>query len=414
MCKIMIMTARSPLQHSIQPFTSSMIVPRNGWRIVLRRVSLYLLCWGVLIAALSLQFARMASITWPQALYAVGPDWLGWMVVAPLLYLLSSRLPLEKQNWMRAIPAHLAAGTSALLLVNTTRALVGSPIPPHLGVKWKQGMPAQDSNTLQQAFALVPPERFALRSPQTDPPPFPFKPGAGWMLRFGLPFNLPMLLLIVAAAHALHFYKRAQERGVHALELEAGLARARFDVLKMQIQPHFLFNALNSIAALLHEDPEAADEMIGALSEFLRFTLANSGRREVSLQEELEFVRRYLMIEHVRFGDHLQFKVEAAPDILNAFVPVLILQPLVENAVRHALAGTGGVKIVVHACRKGVQLSLTVKDDGPGALNGVGGGGIGLANTRARLRELHGDRAGIIISPTGGFAVELTMPFRTE
>jgi len=135
----------------------------------------------------------------------------------------------------------------------------------------------------------------------------------------------------------------------------------------------------------------------------------------VSLREELEFVRHYLAVERVRFGDRLQFETEAASDALKAQVPVLILQPLVENAVRHALAPAGAsrVTIAVFACRKNDLLSVVVKDDGPGMLNAESGEGIGLANTRARLKELHGDKAHIHISGTPGFAIELIMPYRS-
>jgi len=387
------------------------MVTGNTWRTLLRNWCLCLLCWAGVTAALSLQLARMTSMGWPDALRVTGGAWLGWAIAAPLLYLLTSRLPLAKKTWRVSVPAHLAAGVAALALVNLTQSLAGPQSPMILKMPPDMQPPGADA-----APGPIPPKgMFVLQgfAPAGGRPPFGPQRG-DWIFRFGLPMHLPALLVIMAAAHALHFSHRAQERERQALELSAGLARARFDALKMQIQPHFLFNALNSIAALVHKDAEAADQMIGALSEFLRFTLASSERREVTLIEELEFVRRYVAIEQVRFDDRLQFETEAAPDILNALVPMLILQPLVENAVRHALARVPGVRITVRAHRGGGLLHIAVHDDGPGTPGAQPSEGIGLANTRARLRELHGDRASVEIRADDGFTVALTMPFQTS
>jgi LytS/YehU family sensor histidine kinase len=236
--------------------------------------------------------------------------------------------------------------------------------------------------------------------------------GPEWFYRLRLPLHLPVWFIVIAASHALYFYRRGQEKERQALELAAGLAQARLDALKMQIQPHFLFNALNSIAALVHKDPAAADEMIGALSEFLRCTLAGSARQEVPLLEELEFVRRYLAIELVRFGDRLQCELDVPPETFGALVPMLILQPLVENAVRHGLSTVSGpASLTIRARREREMLRIVVADNGPGPGSG-GGEGIGLANTRARLRELHGDKSRVEIRTDGGCTVEINLPFR--
>jgi LytS/YehU family sensor histidine kinase len=253
--------------------------------------------------------------------------------------------------------------------------------------------------------------------PPGEPPPDAQPPRNAatpdWFFRYRLPRHLPILFVVFAMSHALFFYKRGQEREKQTLELTAGLAQARLDALKMQIQPHFLFNALNSIAALVHKDANAADEMIGALSEFLRCTLTSSARHEVPLLEELEFVRRYLAIELVRFGDRLQCTQDAPPETFGALVPMLILQPLVENAVRHGLSAVSGpARLTIRARRENGTLRLTVSDNGPGP-GEKPEEGVGLANTRARLRELHGDAARVEIRTADGFTVELTLPFRT-
>jgi LytS/YehU family sensor histidine kinase len=243
-------------------------------------------------------------------------------------------------------------------------------------------------------------------------PPGSFRPSFAVFFLVG--FRLPIYLAIVSLAHALHFYRRSREREHRSLELTASLAQARLEALKMQIQPHFLFNALNAISALVHKDPEAADEMIGALSDFLRLTLESSGEQELPLRRELEFVERYLAVEKVRFGERLRFSIEAAPDTMAALVPALLLQPLVENAVRHGLEpqlrpGT----LSIRAQREGDALLLSITDDGAGLpKTHPSREGIGLANTRARLRELYGDRARLELRNEKGVSVRIALPYR--
>jgi len=219
---------------------------------------------------------------------------------------------------------------------------------------------------------------------------------------------------LISAAHALLFYRRSKERERRSLELEATLAKSRLEALTMQLQPHFLFNALNAIAALVHKNPDAADEMLAALSDLLRLTLETSREQELPLRRELEFVERYLMIEHVRFGDRLQFELDVAPETEAALVPTFLLQPLVENAVRHGLEPrSGNGKLVIRARRDNGSLRLSVEDNGVGLSDGKPGReGIGLANTRARLHELYDGAANVELRNRDGLTVELTLPFR--
>jgi len=201
--------------------------------------------------------------------------------------------------------------------------------------------------------------------------------------------------------------------------LEAQLVQAQLQALKMQLHPHFLFNTLNSISALLHHDPELADRMIARLGDFLRLTLDNSGAQEVTLQKELEFLKCYLEIERVRFQDRLTVSYDVAPETLEAMVPNLVWQPIVENAIRHAIAPRAGKgQIEVRAQRTGAKLQLQVQDDGPGLptnqnSNGSSSKGVGLANTRERLRQLYGSnhRFELANGSGRGLVVTLEIPF---
>src|SRR4029079_2186861 len=163
--------------------------------------------------------------------------------------------------------------------------------------------------------------------------------------------------------------------------------------LKMQLHPHFLFNTLNSISALLDEDVDAADQMLARLGDLLRMTLENSGAQEITLQEELEFLRCYLEIEQVRFNDRLTVDMKIEPATLDAQVPNLILQPIVENAIKHGIVSRiAPGRIEISAIRYGGSLKLQVRDNGPGlhpgeASSGRVKEGLGLANTRARLEQ---------------------------
>lgn len=197
-----------------------------------------------------------------------------------------------------------------------------------------------------------------------------------------------------------------------------GLAhRARLQTLRLQLNPHFLFNTLNAVSTLVAESRTAeANRMISRLSDFLRRTLDQPDIDEVPLAEEIGFVREYLEIEGVRFGDRLRVELSVAPNAEDALVPAMILQPLVENAVRHGvLAREDGGMIVIQAVREGQSLRLEVHDDGPGvgAIEAVNAG-VGLSNTRERLTELYGTNAELLLSRSGhgGLEASIRLPYR--
>ena len=223
-----------------------------------------------------------------------------------------------------------------------------------------------------------------------------------------VPLNLLTYAAIVAATHGLDAYRRGREA-------RALLAEARLDLLKSQLQPHFLFNALHSIAELMHHDVDAADRALTRVSELLRATLEAGGRHEIRLAEEIALVERYLDIEQIRLGDRLATRVDVEAKALDALVPIFVLQPLVENAVRHGIASrTAGGNVLLHARAGDGELRIDIEDDGPG-FDAAATERIGLTNTRARLAGLYGgaQRLEIGRSASGGAAVRVVLPFRT-
>ena len=222
---------------------------------------------------------------------------------------------------------------------------------------------------------------------------------------------------LIGLRHAVDYYRKYQERELKATQLEARLAEAQLQALKMQLQPHFLFNTLHAISALVHKDVEAADRMITRLSEFLRITLDSVGIQEVPLKTELESLDKYLDIEQVRFGSRLTVVRSIAPETLDLLVPNLILQPLVENAVRHGIAPrAAGGRIEIHARRQDGRLLIDISDDGPGSPEGSPRDGVGLANTRTRLRQLYGSAQTLDLrsEPGAGFRVTLALPLHAR
>ncbi|HKO15299.1 MAG TPA: histidine kinase [Gemmatimonadaceae bacterium] len=219
---------------------------------------------------------------------------------------------------------------------------------------------------------------------------------------------------LLAVYHALVYYRVSQDRALRASQLEARLAQAQLQMLRMQLQPHFLFNTLHSISALMHRDVQRADSMIAALSDLLRMSLRSTGAQEVSVREEVDFLQRYVEIMSLRFGDRLRVAVNVDPDVLDARMPALLLQPLVENAFRHGFGeGTRAGRVSVDVARDGDLLRCEVTDNGRGfPLDGVREG-VGLSNTRARLQHLHGDRHSCEVhaAPGGGTRVRLSFPF---
>jgi two-component system LytT family sensor kinase len=237
---------------------------------------------------------------------------------------------------------------------------------------------------------------------------------------FGFYIDLIIASLIIIAVHALFYYRRFRAGELEQASLKTQLAQAQLKALKMQLHPHFLFNTLHSISSLVLEDPPRANSMIARLGDFLRLTLEHSNRQLVTLKEETEFVRCYLEIEQVRFGDRLTVNLAIDPSADSAQVPHLILQPVVENALQHAIAprATPG-RIAIEARRLGSRVRIEVLDSGPGLtspVDSVQGHGVGLNNVQARLAQLYDGNFSFTMrnSPGGGLSVVLELPFQIE
>ena len=318
--------------------------------------------------------------------------WIMWACLAPVIFWIARRVPIEREHWIRNVILNVLAG---VVLAVGHRVI-------YLFLAWLVFVAPHDP--ISSILNLY-----------------------GYLLFFNLPTGLMSYAAILLVSHMLGYYQRFQEEELKASRLKAELAEARLRIteaqlqaLKMQLQPHFLFNTLNSISALLGEDVEAADEMVARLGDFLRMTLDNSGAQEVSLQQELEFLRSYLEIERVRFQDRLTVDLQVESESLDARVPNLILQPIVENAIKHGIVqriGPGLIEIRAE-CHDGA-LQLRITDNGPG-LESDGPGdvvfkeGLGLSNTRARLQQLYGTRQRFILSRASGGGLEVTMeiPFQ--
>jgi two-component system, LytTR family, sensor kinase len=231
-------------------------------------------------------------------------------------------------------------------------------------------------------------------------------------------YNLLTYWVIVAVSHAFDYYRKFRERELRASELERHLVQAKLRALQMQLNPHFLFNTLHSISSLMHKDVDAADRMIARLSDLLRAALAGADTQIVSLRKELDLLQLYLGIEQIRFGSRLTIEMKIAPETMNAQVPNLILQPIVENAIKHGIerrARPGCISLEAH--RHNGTLELAVSDNGAGLGDkGQIKEGVGISNTRARLRELYGETHRFELRPAqeGGVRVELSFPFREE
>lgn len=306
-----------------------------------------------------------------------------WALATPLVLLAARLIPVERNNWLRSSLLHIPI--SILLSVAVTAL-------GHIFLWLRIGYPLGRSLSLERMT------RFVIAN---------FSEGIG------------IYLLIALTAYAFSYYRRYRQGQVRALQLEAQLSQAQLEALKMQLHPHFLFNTLHSISALLSKDTEAARRMITRLGDFLRLTLENSGAQEVTLQQEMEFLRCYLEIERVRFQDRLITRLNISPQVLDARVPNLILQPIVENAIRHGIAprSTPGI-IEIEAKPHNGSVRIQVRDNGPGmpqhrSADSLFRKGLGLANTETRLERLYGPAHlfDLANDPEGGLVVTLEIPF---
>jgi signal transduction histidine kinase len=307
--------------------------------------------------------------------------WYAWAVLVPFILWMARRYRFGRHTWRLSAVAH------TLGVVAATAAHAALTISARVGILHLDGRQAEWWPLFKELFFL----------------------NADW--------EMMTYWAVAGLSHALHFHHESQERQIASAQLEARLAEAQLAALQRQLHPHFLFNTLNTISALMHRDIEAADAMLERLSDLLRLTLDRISLQQVALKDELDFIDKYLEIEHTRFGDRLKVHFDIAPGTLDALVPTLLLQPLVENAVRHGIAPkVGGGRIEIAARRDGDRLRLVVRDNGAGlgsdtlqAFNT----GVGLSNTRSRLEHLYGEQQRFEFHrpPDGGLAVTVVIPF---
>ena len=335
---------------------------------------------GCLVAAALdvLQMRMKGAASW-GALIFQGGEWILLGALTPITYSLGRRWPLQRPGLARALGVH-ALGALALCVGWAT-----------LGVILRR------------------------RTHAWGAPEAPFsREWLEWTLT-SLPWSFFMYFAVLGCMHAFTYYVEARDREAQAARLQGQLADARLSALRMQLQPHFLFNSLNAILVLVRDrDTTRATRMLELLSDMLRQVLRADQPNEASLDEELSLIRQYLAVEQVRFSDRLQIRFDVAEDAASAMVPRFILQPLVENALRHGVAGrAGAVTVEIGAARSGDDFELRVRDDGPGPAERAGAG-VGLANTRLRLAAMYGERAGVELeaAPGGGTIARIRLPYR--
>ncbi|HYY58650.1 MAG TPA: histidine kinase [Pyrinomonadaceae bacterium] len=319
--------------------------------------------------------------TWGKLLVAWAANAYLWAALTPLVLWLARRFTIERPRRLRPFLIHLSAGIFIAVL--------------HLGIYLL---------LLQLFFGDATHSFSSLLS---------FK----LTLVAELHFNFLLYWAIVGISHALNYYRQKRERELKAAQLETRLAQAQLDALRLQLHPHFLFNTLNTISVLMLKDVKAANAMLLRLSELLRVLIRKSDRHEVPLSQEMEFLKSYLEIEKTRFNDRLTVRINVDPAALKARVPVLILQPIVENAIRHGIAPRAAAGLIeISAERVHEAVRLQVRDNGPGLPKGSSvdsDGSIGLSNTRTRLEQMYGakHRFELRNADEGGLVVSITLPF---
>jgi len=311
-----------------------------------------------------------------------GVDWLLYAVLTPVVFGASRRFPLKRPHIAGRVAIHIAGA----LAMCVAWAAMGTVLRLEMFPR------AADLTVYKVWLGFV-----------------------SWVFTT-LPFGFGVYFALVGIQHSFFYFAQARERETQAARLAAQLSEARLGALRMQLNPHFLFNSLNAITVLVRDGNTGdASRMLELLSGVLREVLQTGRGHETSLKEELDFLERYLAIEQVRFSDRLRPRIAIDPAIARAAVPRFLLQPLVENALRHGVARRGDAGLVeIAGRREGEQLVLTVRDDGPGLEATAGsGGGVGLSNTRERLEALYGERASLDVANAegGGAIATVRLPY---
>jgi hypothetical protein len=363
---------------------------------VLRTFAIWLLVWTFVGLVFVGQNATQKFFVGDPTLWKEVGFWSMRVVLSAALTLvilwLGTRFPIEKRFWLRRISLHVLFSLGFSVVRTGLEAVVFS----HLSAGWGPGY--EWAQSVSNAFKVL------------------------MIFAFHQAFIAYWFILVIHTA--IRYHEKFQERAAAALRLELNAAELRAQVtqaqlgaLKMQLQPHFLFNTLNAIMGMVRVgEVQQAERALSGFSDLLRAVLDDMDAQEVTLERELTYVRLYLSIEQMRFADRLHVRIEADPDVLDAAVPHMGLQPVVENAVRHGIGcRVAGGSIEVRATRVGSRLHISVQDAGSGVrADSPAGRGLGLSNLRARLKQLHGERGELRIDCSeNGAVVEVVVPYRT-
>jgi signal transduction histidine kinase len=351
----------------------------------LARQGLNFLLWSLFAVYMALQEHYNSVImgqpmTWARTFRAEFLYAFLWALLTPLILWLADRFPADQRGWYRMAPVHAVACVALASVQRSALVLLNPPQSP----QWR----VHDFRSLVRIIMV------------------------------SMDYGVMLYGIVLLIHYAAKYYQRYEEGRVMASQLETRLAQAQLQALRMQLQPHFLFNTLHSIATLVPEDPEAAETMIARLSELLRLSLENNGIQEVPLSKELEFIESYLGIERIRFADRMQVQFDIDPETLDAQVPNLILQPLVENAIHHGIGGGASGRIEIRSRHSEGKLILQVLDNGPGlgdpGASSQSGTGLGLANTRARLETIYGKEHDFVVrtASNGGVEAAILIPLK--
>ncbi len=300
----------------------------------------------------------------------------------PIVAWMARHFPLDREAWRRSIFVHVLGTASVSLL----HGLISTALNPWVWPDVRTPEPFR--HTFQRSYFMS--------------------------LGDDIFFYWTVLFLV----QGWTYYQRYRDRELRTSVLEAQLARAQLQALKVQLHPHFLFNTLNSVSELMHQDVHVAERVITRLSDLLRITLENIGAQEVTLRSEIDFVKGYLEIEQTRFQDRLKVVYDISPETLDARVPNLLLQPIVENAIRHGVSKSSQVGIItITTSRQGGRMYLVIRDNGPGMRNdgrpSTANFGIGLSTTRARLEGMYNKNQSFVLNnlPEGGLEVRIDVPY---
>jgi two-component system LytT family sensor kinase len=348
----------------------------------------YFLIWtavGLFFASESSLWGRYifrTPVTWDEALKTSLSFYYIWACIAPLVLWLGKRFRFERGSRTLSFLVHLPTS----ILLSSIQLLIAEIVVQSLSPERLQ---------LYEAFRAT--ERT-------------------FVVYFHI--NLLTYWAILGIGYGREYYRKFREREVRAAQLRTQLTQAQLQSLKMQLHPHFLFNTFNTISSLMHKNVDDADRVLARLGDLLRYSLHNVGVQEVTLREEIDFLQRYLEIEQTRFEDRLRVKISVEPEVLDCKVPNLILQPLVENAIRYAVAPRAGGGCIEISARQVIgSLKISVRDDGPGLPEGYNipaHEGVGLRNSRERLEQLYGENHRFILSNKSpkGLEVAIVIPLR--